>query len=212
MSIHTIVMQKETQKNKIISFIKSYGYYARMKDFKSAGFRTSTIKEFVEQGILEKIKPGLYRLSEIDEPSEISLDLLDISKAIPEGRICLLSALSHFQLTTFNPSRVDVAIKSYSRAPKTIHPPVNIYFFTKRYFETGTMQIETKYGKVNIYDQEKTICDVFRYRKKLGEDIALESLKNYLNGTKINLSKLHHYAEVCNVKTIITPYIKSLVE
>ena len=91
MSMYIINMQKETQNNKIISFIKSNGYYSRMKDFKSAGFRTSTIKKFVEQGILEKIKPGLYRLSDIDEPSEVSLDLLDISKAIPEGIICLLS-------------------------------------------------------------------------------------------------------------------------
>ena len=204
-------MQKETTAEKIISFMKSAGFYVKMKDFKSAGFRTSSIKELVEQGILEKIKPGLYRLSHIDEPAEVSLDLLDISRAIPEGKICLLSALSHYQLTTFNPSMVDVAIKNNARAPKIIYPPVNIYFFADRYFEVGTIQIETKYGPVKIYDKEKTVCDAFRYRKKIGEDIAIESLKNYIDGPKINLTKLHYYAEICNVKTIITPYIKTLI-
>jgi hypothetical protein len=62
-----------------------------------------------------------------------------------------------------------------------------------------------------MYNKEKTICDMFRYRKKIGEDLALEALKNYLRGKGSNIKKLHQYAVICRVKTIIVPYIKAMV-
>ena len=120
MSIHISDMQKETQYKKIISFIKSSGYYAFMKDFKNQKIRSADIKSLVQDGILEKIKPGLYRLSNIKEPPGISIDFIDIAKAIPAGIICLSSALSYYELTTFNASRVDVAIPNNARANKII--------------------------------------------------------------------------------------------
>ncbi len=204
-------MQKETLIKRIIKFSQSKGYYIHTKDFKSAGFRSSYIKELVDQGILEKLKAGLYRLTDIDEPNEISLDLVDCSKAVPGGVICLLSALSHYELTTFNPSYVEIAIKNNLRAPKVIFPPIHIYYFRNRFYESGIDQVKTIYGTIQIYSIEKTICDVFRYRKKIGEDVFIEALKNYFNSKKANLTKLHEMVELCQIKKMISPYIKSIV-
>jgi hypothetical protein len=75
----------------------------------------------------------------------------------------------------------------------------------------GIIEIPTLYGNVKMYNQEKTICDMFRYRKKLGEDIAIEALKIYLNKKGADLLKLKEYSEICQVKTIIESYVKVLV-
>lgn len=181
-----------------------------MKDFKVAGFKTAAIKALVDGQLLEKVKPGLYRPIDLAAPPEVSLDLVDVSRAIPGGVICLLSALSHYQLTTQNPSKVDVAIRNYQRAPHMLYPPITVYFFRNRFYEPGIETIKTKYAEIKIYNREKSICDAFRYRKKIGEDVCLEALRNYMNSKKRDLVKLGNYADICQVKTIIIPYIKSL--
>ena len=208
MSIYIIDMQKET--SNIIQYIKKSGGYAAMKGFKEQGIKTAHIRHLVESGILEKIKPGLYRMADLKEPKQAPLDFIDASRAIPNGIICLASALSHHGLTTYNPPAVDMAIPNQARPKKRIHPPVHIYFFRERYYTPGIEAIHTSLGTVKIYNKEKTICDMFRYRNKLGEDLALEGLKTYLSQKSPDLKALGHYADVCSVKTIITPYIKSL--
>ena len=72
-------------------------------------------------------------------------------------------------------------------------------------------QIKTKYGNIKIYSREKTVCDMFRYRNKLGDDIAIEGLKSYLEYKHADLNKLKEYAEICQVKLVMTPYIKAMV-
>ena len=81
----------------------------------------------------------------------------------------------------------------------------------KRFYEPGIEVVKTPYGDVKIYGKEKTICDMFRYRKRFGEDIALEALKNYVSSKYSDFYKLMQFAEICQVKTIMKPYIKALV-
>ena len=95
--------------------------------------------------------------------------------------------------------------------PDSLLPPINLYYFRDRFYDLGIDRIETSIGEVRIYNREKTICDVFRYRNKLGEDIALEGLRNYVNSKGANISILNDYAEKCQVKTVIAPYLKALL-
>ncbi len=88
---------------------------------------------------------------------------------------------------------------------------MNFFFFRKRFYEIGIESVKTKFGTFKIYDAEKTICDMFRYRNKLGEDLALEGLKNYLKREDADISKLWKYAINTRVKTIIKPYLKAMV-
>lgn len=209
--MYYIDMEKETSKQKIASFIAKKGGYIRMKDIKAGSFRTSEIKQLVDDGILDKIKAGLYRLSNLEYPPNVNIGFVDVTKAIPGSVICLISALSYYGLTTFNPPHIYVAIPNKRSASKILFPPVKFFYFRDRFYSPGIETIATLYGNINIYGKEKSICDMFRYRNKLGEDIAIEALKNYIREKSADLYKLKKYAEICQVKNVLIPYLKALV-
>ncbi|MBN2286951.1 MAG: type IV toxin-antitoxin system AbiEi family antitoxin domain-containing protein [Tissierellales bacterium] len=197
--------------DKIITFFKKHGGYARMKDLKAASFHTREVSRLLQKEIIEKVKPGLYRLADLPVEDNIPISFIDVCHAIPKGIVCLLSALEFHDLTTFNPSEIYIAIPNSERGTKIEYPPVRMYFFRNRFYNLGIETFVTSSGEVRIYNKEKTICDLFRYRNKLGEDVALEGLKNYLKSKHADIQKLTEYAEHCQVKTVLLPYIKALV-
>ena len=182
-----------------------------MKELKAASIHTRDILRLLQEGAIEKVKPGLYKLIELPECDGVPISFVDVCRAVPTGIICLLSALAYYELTTFSPSQVYVAVPNSQKPPRIDYPPVNIYYFRDRFYDCGIEIIKTSFGDVRIYGREKTICDIFRYRNKLGEDIALEGLKNYLGTKSANIRVLNDYAEKCQVKTIIGPYLKALL-
>lgn len=195
--------------NKIVKYIKEHGY-ARMKDLKKAGFHTRNISALLKCGEIEKVKPGLYKIPNY-EGYDYHTSFLDVSKAAPKGIICLVSAISYYELSSVNPAEVYLAIPLSEKPPKMEYPPIRVFYWTERNYNLGIEEIKTKAGIIKIYDKEKTICDLFRYRDKLGEDIAFEALKNYLQLKNFELNKLRNYAEKMRLKTILSPYIKAIV-
>jgi len=177
---------------KLLKYFKK-NVYVKTKDIIKASLQTRDLVKLQNEGIIHKIKPGLYRLSEVIASDGITSSFIDICKAIPDGVICLLSALEFYDLTTFNPPDVYIAIPHNRKAPKIIYPPVRIFYFRERFYKPGIEIINTKYGDVKIYNREKTVCDMFRYRNKLGEDVALEGLKNYLASEYASIRKLREY-------------------
>ena len=182
-----------------------------MKELKLAGFHPRKIKQILEQGKIEKIKPGLYRLSGMYGIGEFSQSFIDVCTSMKKGVICLISALEFHQLSTINPSQVYVALPNSDKQNNINYPPLKVFYFRKRFYELGIEVKITKAGTFKIYNAEKTICDMFRYRNKLGEDLAMEGLKNYLNRKDANVAKLREYAIKCQVKTVMLPYLKAMV-
>lgn len=197
--------------DKIIQYIRGNGGYATMKEMKERGFQTRDIKKLVESNQIEKVKPGLYKIWESVDDSRINAGFIDICRANDKAVICLSSALSHHDLSTINPSQIYAALPKAEKPPKISYPPVRFYYWDKSIYETGIDKIKTKSGIVKIYNKEKTVCDMFRYRDKLGEDIAFEALKNYLNLKEADLNKLRKYSEKLRIKTVLQPYIKAIV-
>ena len=206
----------------IITFFKGRGGYARMKELKAASFQTRDISRMVRENLIVKVKPGLYRLPNVGRivlpalkvkgsGSTISQGIIDVCRAIPEGVICLASALEFYGLTTFNPSEIYVAIPNSGKMPKIDYPPVKVFYFRDRFYKLGIDTISAGSTIVKVYSKEKTICDMFRYRNKLGEDLALEGLRNYLTRKDADIAKIGEYASICRVKSILMPYIKALV-
>lgn len=195
--------------NKVTDYINSAGGYARAKDLREAGFQTREISSLVKLGELERVKPGLYRLADHEQAGEYA-SLVDVCRAVPEGVICLLSALDYHGLTTFNPSEVYIAIPHESKPPKIAYPPIRPFFFRERFYTPGIEHVETPTGGIRIYNREKSICDLFRYRNKLGEDLALEALRQYLRQKDASITTLLKYAGLCQAKTIMLPYLKAL--
>ncbi|MFZ3386592.1 MAG: type IV toxin-antitoxin system AbiEi family antitoxin domain-containing protein [Candidatus Hydromicrobium sp.] len=194
---------------KIIKIFKIHNGYARSKDILAEGIHPRDIKSILDKGIIIKVKNGLYKLS--DTPVISNQSFIDLACAVPKGVICLLSALSYYELTTFNPSIISMAIHRKSWRPKIEYPPVEFYYFSKKQFESGIDKIKIGDHKINIYCREKTICDCFRYRNKLGIDIAKEGLSGYLKRKGRNLEKLLEYAEICRAKALMEIWIKAMI-
>jgi len=201
-------MKKKDER--IYKVFKTHNGFARTKDILAAGIHTRDIKKIRDEGRIIRVKRGLYRLTNI--PLISNQGFIDLACAVPGGVICLLSALSHYELTTFNPSVISMAICRGSREPKIEYPPVEFYHFSKKQFEAGiNNKIKIKGHEIRIYNPEKTICDCFRYRNKLGLDIAKEGLSEYLKRKDRNLEKLLEYAEICRIKPLLQTWLNAMI-
>jgi predicted transcriptional regulator of viral defense system len=195
--------------DEISKIFRTHGGYARMHDLRAAKIHYRTIVSAVKDGQIEKIKRGLYKLS--DYPWDSHSGFIDIQRSNKNAIICLTSALEYYDLATINPSEITIAVPHNTDYFKIAYPPVRVFYYPKKYYELGVEVVKRKSGEFKIYNKEKTICDAFRYRNKIGEDLAIESLKNYLKSKKIDLNLLQKYAIICNVKTIMIPYLRVLV-
>ena len=195
----------------ITSYIAKNGGFATMQELKAANIHTRDIANLVKENVIEKIKPGVYRLSDYSFFKDINVSLLTICKAEPQAVICLISALDYYEMTDFNPSEIYYAIPHSQKRKSIIYPPVKTFYFRERFYKPGIDIIKTKYGDIRIYNKEKTVCDMFRYRNKLGEELAMQALKNYLEQKKKSIASLIKYAEICQVKTVIMPILKGLL-
>lgn len=194
----------------IIKIFEKNKGYARMVELKKANIHTRRIANAVELGVIEKIKPGLYKLKDYhwDEHGSFA----EVNHAYMKAVICLTSAAEYYELTTFNPLYISVAVPHNTPKFNLDYPPIKVYYFADSYYSPGIETLKTKSGIVKIYNKEKTIGDLFRYMKKIGEDIAVESLKTYLQNRKErNIPKLIEYAEICGVKKKIEPMVKAIL-
>lgn len=183
--------------------------YAQMLQLKKKGVHTRTVAKALSKGVIEKVKPGIYKLA--DYPWDEHAGFAAVCRANSRAVICLLSAASYFELTTFNPPEIYVAVPNNTAKFKIEYPPIKVYYFINKFYEPGIENIETKSGNVNIYNKEKTICDLFRYINKIGEDVTLESLKTYMHSKKRNIAKLFKYADIFGVKNKIEPIVKGIL-
>lgn len=197
--------------DKIVKYAKNKGGYVTMKELKDAKYQTRDIKKYVQNKVLEKVKPGLYRLNDENFYKDINISFVDACKAISSGVICLGSAISHYNLSVYNPSEIHIAVLNSDKPVKINYPPVKYYYFRKNQYELGIKYIQTKYGEIRIYNLEKTVCDIFRFRSEYGEDIALEVLRNYTKRKDADYFKLREYSKKCRVYSIINPYLKGII-
>ncbi len=146
-----------------------------------------------------------------DAYNGLETDLVAITKASKYTVICLASALQFYNLTTYISPKITIGVPNNVSHLKFEYPPVKLYYFDKSTYKIGITRIKTNSGIIRIYDLERTICDAFRFRKKLGEDIAVESLINYVKRKDSNISKLMEYASMLRIKTVISPYLIPII-
>jgi len=193
-------VRKDT-KEMLERILSENGGIVTRKKLISEGISDYFIKQFEAEGVIERVKQGLFKLNKSTLENE---ELLVISAQIPKGVICLLSALSYYELTTYTPWQYFVAIPRHYSVPKTIeNPPIKVIYFPPKQYNTGIEKVKVgEHSHFLIYDMEKTICDTIRYKDKYGADIMKEALKNYVRRRDKNLSKLVQYAETLQVQDI----------
>jgi len=200
-------------KSKIREKIKEVFYanhgYSSTGDISTAGIDRRYLKDLINEDTIEKIKRGLYRWK--DAKFDFEEELIDVSKIIPHGVICLESALAYYKLTTYTPGEYTVAIKRNYNIKLPNYPPVKLYYFSDKYYVDGVEKIDINGNIIKIYNIEKTICDCLRYEDKISKDIIVESIKEYVKRRDKNISKLMNYATKAKVRDVIQKYIEVLV-
>ncbi len=173
------------------------------------GIHPRTLYAMREKGIIEVLSRGLFRLSELpplDQP-----DLTTIASSIPRGVICLVSALSFYDLTTQIPHEVYVALNRGSEKPRIKYPPAKYFWFSGEAFSKGITTHPISKIPVKIYSPEKTIADCFKYRNKIGLDTSVEALRKWASRKKFNLKVLTEYAQILGVEKVMRPYLEAIL-
>ena len=191
---------------RILSFIAEQGGYSKAEALRAEGFHSSYLAKLVQSGALIRLKRGLYALASGDKRSE----LIDIQKAIPGAVFCLGTALSVHGIGTWEPPEVQLAIRRDSRITLPDFPPIKLFSFSGARYELGVIEKATETGIIRVYDREKTICDVVRFRNSLGIDIAMEALREYLKSQGRDIPRLLEYAKLLRMEGSIRGYLEAL--
>ena len=180
----------------------------RPRDLDAHGIARVYLKMAVEQGAIVRVGRGLY-VPRGAKPTEHH-SLAQAAKRVPKGVVCLLSALRFHDLTTQSPFEVWLAIGEKSRLPKLDSPPLHIVRFSGRALTYGVEEHRVEGVPVRVFSPAKTVADCFRYRNKIGLDVALEALRDCIRKRKATRDEIWHAARACRIANVIRPYLESV--
>ena len=188
-------MSKYDTVNKVFA---SVGEIAKKSDFISAGVRDQDVYTLLKQGYIERVKKGYYKLAVGGEPKEE----LILSKLMTHGIVCVESALFYYGYSDFAPREWSVAVpRSYSRTVKASQAevPVQAYYVQNSMHRLGETTGSFNGVKLPVYDRERTVCDCFKYRTKLDNEIFNKAVNAYVADEEKNLANLSKYAKEMGV-------------
>ena len=180
-----------------------------MSDLRNAGVGPETVARLVREGVVARAARGLYHL--VDAIPDPRRSLAEASARIPRGVICLISALQFHELTLQMPSTVWVAIDRTGWKPKVEYPPVRYVRFSGHSLSGGVKRHLIEGIEVPIFEPAKSIVDCFRYRHKIGLDIALEGLRNGLRSGCVTPDQLWEFARTARIWSVMRPNVEALV-
>lgn len=196
-------------KQKAIKLFKKNQGLLRTAEAIRLGIHPRTIYLMRDEGLLEQLATGIYRLIELPDFSEP--DLVLVSKKIPHGIICLISALAYHEITTQIPHFVYVAIPTKARPSRLEYPPLRYFRYSEKVYSAGVETILIGDYPVKIYNIEKTLADCVKFRNKIGIDVVIEALKMYWQRKGTQIDKLYEYAKINRVEKILQPIMETIV-
>jgi predicted transcriptional regulator of viral defense system len=180
----------------------------RPSDAVALGYSRMYLAQLAKQGRVRKISRGLYATPQRKE-SEFS-SFSEIASKHPKALVCLLSALAFHGLTTQAPHEVWIAIGNKDRIPKMSYPPLRIVRFGGETHSDGVASHTMDGVEVKVTNIAKTIVDCFKFRNKIGLDVALEALKEAVQSKRVTMDELWHYSRLCRVHNVMRPYLEGL--
>ncbi len=192
---------------KIIQLAKQLGII-RPRDVEDKGIPREYLMRLYRKGELVRTGRGLYALP--DTLTSESTTLAEVAKRAPGAVICLLSALQFHNLTTQIPHRIWIAIEHKKWAPDFDYPHLELVRFSGDSFHYGIEKHEVHRVPVKVYSPSKTVADCFKFRNKIGLDVALEALREAWRARKVNMDELWKAAKVCRVSNVMRPYLEAI--
>jgi predicted transcriptional regulator of viral defense system len=191
----------------IITMARERGY-VRPRDLAWIGVTRPQIARLVERGLLERVGYGLYRAPDL--PITEHHTLAQVAARAPGTVACLLTALRFHDLTTQAPFEVWLAIERKTARPRLDKLPVRVVYFSGAAFTAGVEEHRVEGVRVRVYCPAKTVADCFKYRHKIGLDVALEALRETWRARRATMDDLWRYATICRVANVMRPYLETL--
>lgn len=178
----------------------------RARDVVAQGIPTVYLQRLTRRGLLVQSGRGLYRAPGAELTA--NHDLAEAAKRVPRGVVCLLSALRYHELTTQIPHEVWLALDGKARSPKPDWPPLRVVRMSGNALRAGIEEHRVEGVPVRVYNPAKTVADCFKYRNKIGLDVALEALRDAWRQRRVTMDDLWRYAAICRVTKVIRPYLE----
>jgi len=201
-------MTKDSKRQQVIDLVQTQSV-VRPKDLKEHGLPKDYLHILAKEGVIERIGRGLYQWPGKDMGRHQSL--VEIGKLAPRAVVALLSALNFYNITTQNPHQVWLAIDRKGWRPEISYPPVRFVTMSGEALRAGVEEHLLDGILVKVFCPAKTVADCFKYRNKVGLDVALEALREGWSERRFTMDELYHYADICRVKKVMQPYLESLV-
>lgn len=200
-------MNSETR-HRILDIFYSHSGYAKTSDLTTQGIHHKYLKELTAEGAIIRLRHGLYSLPEIENYTTFHEALL----TVPDGIICMGSALAYHELTTWDPPDIHIGIARGRKIVLPEYPPIKLYHFSEPIINLGRQEIVMDNGEsISIYNRERCVCDAVRFRNRIGIDIMKEVLKAYMTSSRKDLNMLNEYAKAIRISSILNQYMDVLL-
>jgi hypothetical protein len=195
----------------VIDVLNERGGYLNLENLPKGTVNAKDLDAQVHSGIVVKISPKHYRLRDLEGVSPLEIAFMDVCVQESEAVICLGSALAYYGIIGGDALTVHYALPDEASPLRVPNMKTQSHFFHSGIYEAGIQLVETDYEEFRIFIKEKTLCDLFRFRKELGEDVAIQALNNYLQGEP-DLDQLFHFSKICRVSHEIKPLVQSYLK
>ncbi len=190
-----------------IKIFSKYGGILQTKQAIRLGIHPRTLYAMRDLSLVQQISRGIYRLTSL--PPLTQPDLVIVALRVPRAVICLVSALSYHDITTEIPHEVQIALPRGTKSPTIDSPPVRVFRYSGPALTEGIQTVQIDRVAVRIYEPEKTVVDCFKFRNKIGTDVAIEALNLCIKNKRATPQKLLRYTRLCRVDKIMMPYLEA---
>jgi len=193
--------------NRLLALIHDAGVL-RARDAVRAGIARTYLQKAVERGQVERVGRGIYTLA--SQVTSEHQTLLEVTRRVPHGIVCLLSALRLHEMTTANPHEVWIMIDRKARKPGFTSPKVRVMRCAREFLDEGVEEMRIDSFIMRVTNPARTVADCFRYRNKIGLDLAIEALRDCIRKKRCTMDDLWKYAKLRRVASIMRPYMEAL--
>jgi len=186
------------------------GAFFRARDAAALGFHSVDLRRLTEEGLVERVARGLYRLADA-EPTE-NYTIAAVCARIPRAIVCLLTALRVHELGTQLPREVWIAVPHKARAPRIREFPVKVVRFSGASLRYGVETVRLEGMPVRITDPARTVVDCYRFRRLVGPEAAREALRAALREHKATPEQIWRAADACRARALLRPVLEALAE
>jgi len=197
----------EPSRERALRLIEKHGL-ARPKDLEARGITRTQLARLVTEGLVRREARGIYTVAHQAPTAEHTL--AQVAKRVPAGIFCLLTALRFHNLTTQSPAEVWVALPEKARRPRLDYPRLRIARFAGKALTEGIEEHRAEGVTLRVYSAAKTVADCFKYRNKIGIDVAVEALREFSRKRRGGATELAHFARICRVTRVMQPYLDAI--